>query len=142
MSFHSPCSRPLLFPLCSEMHILLMLNDRSCLVLCSSVMGALSSCTHIPCPTPTSTGTKRTLPASSSQPPNGLELGSQLLKTRTLSGMASKTTSTVTPKRVAHSPSLQVSASLQEPGHPTHDALSITVLLFPYFLFNSQPCTF
>lgn len=108
MSFHSLCSHPSPSALCSEMHILLMLNDRSCLVLCSSVMGALSSCTHTPCPPPTPTGAKRTLAASSSQPPNGLELGSQPLKTRTLSGMASKTTSTITPKRVAHSPSLQV----------------------------------
>lgn len=108
MSFHSLCSHPSPSPLCSEMHILLMLNDRGCLVLCSSVMGTLSSCTHIPCPLPTPTGAKRTLAASRSQPPNGLELGSQPLKTRTLSGMASKTTSTITPKRVAHSPSLQV----------------------------------
>uniref|UniRef100_A0A3Q2I600 RNA exonuclease 1 homolog n=1 Tax=Equus caballus TaxID=9796 RepID=A0A3Q2I600_HORSE len=61
------------------------------------------------------TGAKRTLEASSSQPPNGPEPGSQPLKTRTLSGMASKTTTTVTPKRVAHSPSLQ---SLKKPIIP------------------------
>ncbi|XP_045432269.1 RNA exonuclease 1 homolog isoform X1 [Pipistrellus kuhlii] len=82
-----------------------------------SVPGEKRRIAHVPnpCLAAASTGTKRTLPASSSQPPNGLELGSQLLKTRTLSGMASKTTSTVTPKRVAHSPSLQ---SLKKPIIP------------------------
>lgn len=110
MSFHSLHPRPRPFPLCSEMHLLLTLNGRDHLVLCSSVMGALSSCAHGPCPPPAPTGAKRTLPASNSQPPNGFEPGSQPLKTRTLSGMASKTTSTITPKRVAHSPSLQVTA--------------------------------
>lgn len=115
MSFHSPSPRPRPFPLCSKMHVLLTLNDRGCLVLCSSVMGVLSSCTHVPCAPPAPTGAKRTLEASSSQPPNGPEPGSQPLKTRTLSGMASKTTTTVTPKRVAHSPSLQ---SLKKPIIP------------------------
>uniref|UniRef100_G1PVT3 RNA exonuclease 1 homolog n=1 Tax=Myotis lucifugus TaxID=59463 RepID=G1PVT3_MYOLU len=82
-----------------------------------SVPGEKRRIAHVPnpCLAAASTGTKRTLPASSSQPPNGLEPGSQLLKTRTLSGMASKTTSTVTPKRVAHSPSLQ---SLKKPIIP------------------------
>ncbi|XP_036090076.1 RNA exonuclease 1 homolog isoform X1 [Rousettus aegyptiacus] len=72
---------------------------------------------HVPNPrlAAAPTGAKRTLAASSSQPPNGLEPGGQPLKTRTLSGMASKTTSTVTPKRVAHSPSLQ---SLKKPVIP------------------------
>ncbi|XP_046300232.1 RNA exonuclease 1 homolog isoform X2 [Marmota monax] len=61
------------------------------------------------------TGAKRTLSASSSQASHGPEPGSQPLKTRTLSGMASKTTTTITPKRVAHSPSLQ---SLKKPIIP------------------------
>jgi hypothetical protein len=108
MSFHSPSSASRPLPLYSEMHVLLTLNDRSFLVLRSSVMGLLSSCTHVPCPPPAPTGAKRTLTASSSQAPNGPEPGSQPLKTRTLSGMASKTTTTITPKRIAHSPSLQV----------------------------------
>lgn len=109
MSSHSPHTRPRPFPLCSEMHVLLLLKGRGCLVLCSSVMGALSSCAQAPdAPPPAPTGVKRTLAASSSQPPSGPELGGQPLKARTLSGMASKTTTTVTPKRVAHSPSLQV----------------------------------
>ncbi|KAB1259796.1 RNA exonuclease 1-like protein, partial [Camelus dromedarius] len=72
---------------------------------------------HVPNPllAAAPTGAKRTLSASSSQPPNGPEPGSQPLKTRTLSGMASKTTTTITPKRVAHSPSLQ---SLKKPIIP------------------------
>ncbi|XP_042553034.1 RNA exonuclease 1 homolog [Dipodomys spectabilis] len=72
---------------------------------------------HIPNPrlATAPTGAKRTLTASSSQAPNGLESGSQPLKTRTLSGMASKTTTTITPKRIAHSPSLQ---SLKKPIIP------------------------
>ncbi|XP_062968625.1 RNA exonuclease 1 homolog [Cynocephalus volans] len=72
---------------------------------------------HVPNPRLASapTGAKRTLAASSSQPANGLEPGSQPLKTRTLSGMASKTTTTITPKRIAHSPSLQ---SLKKPIIP------------------------
>uniref|UniRef100_A0A2K5JKQ1 Exonuclease domain-containing protein n=1 Tax=Colobus angolensis palliatus TaxID=336983 RepID=A0A2K5JKQ1_COLAP len=61
------------------------------------------------------TGAKRTLAASGSQPSNGPEPGGQQLKTRTLSGMASKTTTTITPKRIAHSPSLQ---SLKKPIIP------------------------
>ncbi|KAM6219036.1 RNA exonuclease 1 homolog [Rhynchocyon petersi] len=60
-------------------------------------------------------GATRTLAASGSQPPNGPEAGRQPLKMRTLAGMASKTTSTATPKRVAHSPSLQ---SLKKPIIP------------------------
>ncbi|GAB5567481.1 RNA exonuclease 1 homolog isoform X2 [Prionailurus iriomotensis] len=61
---------------------------------------------HVPNPrlAAAPTGAKRTLAASSGQPPNGPEPGGQPLKARTLSGMASKTTATVTPKRVAHSP--------------------------------------
>uniref|UniRef100_A0A8C0VY37 Exonuclease domain-containing protein n=1 Tax=Castor canadensis TaxID=51338 RepID=A0A8C0VY37_CASCN len=72
---------------------------------------------HIPKPrlATAPTGAKRTLTASSSQAPNGPEPGSQPLKTRTLSGMASKTTTTITPKRIAHSPSLQ---SLKKPVIP------------------------
>nr|XP_035925883.1 RNA exonuclease 1 homolog isoform X1 [Halichoerus grypus] len=72
---------------------------------------------HVPNPrlAAAPTGTKRALAASSSQPPSGPEPGSQPLKARTLSGMASKTTTTVTPKRVAHSPSLQ---SLKKPVIP------------------------
>ncbi|KAF6096636.1 RNA exonuclease 1-like protein [Phyllostomus discolor] len=79
-----------------------------------AVPGEKRRIAHVPNPC-LATGAKRTLAASSSQPPNGLELGSQPLKTRTLSGMASKTTSTITPKRVAHSPSLQ---SLKKPVIP------------------------
>ena len=131
MAFQSPQARPRPFRLCPEMHILLTLNGRSCLVLCSSVMGVLSSCTHVPCPPPAPTGAKRTLSASSSQPPNGPEPGSQPLKTRTLSGMASKTTATVAPKRVAHSPSLQVSP-----------LLGLPFLAPPLFPFNPQPYCF
>ncbi|CAH6779277.1 RNA exonuclease 1 homolog [Phodopus roborovskii] len=72
---------------------------------------------HIPNPrlATAPTGAKRALPASSSQVSHGPEPGSQPLKTRTLSGMASKTTTTVTPKRIAHSPSLQ---SLKKPIIP------------------------
>ncbi|XP_006869047.1 PREDICTED: RNA exonuclease 1 homolog [Chrysochloris asiatica] len=72
---------------------------------------------HVPNPrlAAAPTGAKRTLAASGSQPPHGPEPGRQTLKTRTLAGMASKTTSTITPKRVAHSPSLQ---SLKKPIIP------------------------
>ncbi|XP_021504541.1 RNA exonuclease 1 homolog [Meriones unguiculatus] len=72
---------------------------------------------HVPNPrlATAPTGAKRALPASSSQVPHGPEPGSQPLKTRTLSGMASKTTTTATPKRIAHSPSLQ---SLKKPVIP------------------------
>lgn len=72
---------------------------------------------HVPNPrlATTPTGAKRALPTSSSQTSHGPEPGSQPLKTRTLSGMASKTTTTVTPKRIAHSPSLQ---SLKKPIIP------------------------
>lgn len=60
-------------------------------------------------------GAKRTLAAGSSQAPRGPEPGGQPLKTRTLAGMASKTTTPNVPKRVAHSPSLQ---SLKKPIIP------------------------
>uniref|UniRef100_A0A8C9P9T4 Exonuclease domain-containing protein n=1 Tax=Spermophilus dauricus TaxID=99837 RepID=A0A8C9P9T4_SPEDA len=54
---------------------------------------------------------------AAARPPMALSLAAsrQPLKTRTLSGMASKTTTTITPKRVAHSPSLQ---SLKKPIIP------------------------
>ncbi|KAL2764137.1 RNA exonuclease 1-like protein [Daubentonia madagascariensis] len=82
-----------------------------------SAPGEKKRIAHIPNPRlPTApTGAKRTLAASSSQPSHGPEPGSQPLKARTLSGMASKTTTTITPKRVAHSPSLQ---SLKKPIIP------------------------
>ncbi|KAF5920728.1 hypothetical protein HPG69_006325 [Diceros bicornis minor] len=82
-----------------------------------SAPGEKKRIAHVPNPrlAAAPTGAKRTLEASSSQPLNGPEPGSQPLKTRTLSGMASKTTTTVTPKRVAHSPSLQ---SLKKPIIP------------------------
>uniref|UniRef100_A0A8C3J2Z6 RNA exonuclease 1 homolog n=1 Tax=Calidris pygmaea TaxID=425635 RepID=A0A8C3J2Z6_9CHAR len=51
-------------------------------------------------------------------PSNDSEAPSLSLKACTLAGMASKTTSTIVPKRVAHVPSLQ-SASLQRPVIPT-----------------------
>ncbi|XP_045155972.1 RNA exonuclease 1 homolog, partial [Echinops telfairi] len=72
---------------------------------------------HVPNPrlAAAPTGAKRSLVASSSQPTHGPEPSGQSLKTRTLAGMASKTTSTITPKRVAHSPSLQ---SLKKPIIP------------------------
>ncbi|XP_012660025.1 RNA exonuclease 1 homolog [Otolemur garnettii] len=82
-----------------------------------SAPGEKKRIAHIPNPrlATAPTGAKRTLTASSSQPSHGPEPSSQPLKTRTLSGMASKTTTTVTPKRVAHSPSLQ---SLKKPIIP------------------------
>ncbi|NXV38071.1 REXO1 exonuclease, partial [Rissa tridactyla] len=51
-------------------------------------------------------------------PSNDSEAPTLSLKACTLAGMASKTTSTIVPKRVAHVPSLQ-SASLQRPVIPT-----------------------
>ncbi|NXN53011.1 REXO1 exonuclease, partial [Rynchops niger] len=51
-------------------------------------------------------------------PSNDSEAPALSLKACTLAGMASKTTSTIVPKRVAHVPSLQ-SASLQRPVIPT-----------------------
>lgn len=60
-------------------------------------------------------GAKRTLTASSSQASRGPEPAGQPLKTRTLAGMASKTSTPNMPKRVAHSPSLQ---SLKKPIIP------------------------
>ncbi|XP_007952760.1 RNA exonuclease 1 homolog [Orycteropus afer afer] len=82
-----------------------------------SVPGEKRRIAHVPNPrlAAAPTGAKRTLAASGSQPPHGPEPGRQPLKTRTLAGMASKTTSTATPKRVAHSPSLQ---SLKKPIIP------------------------
>ncbi|KAM9686950.1 RNA exonuclease 1 homolog [Trichechus inunguis] len=72
---------------------------------------------HVPNPrlAAAPTGAKRTLAAGGSQLPQGPEPGRQPLKTRTLAGMASKTTSPAVPKRVAHSPSLQ---SLKKPIIP------------------------
>ncbi|XP_021563284.1 RNA exonuclease 1 homolog, partial [Carlito syrichta] len=74
-----------------------------------SAPGERKRIAHVPNPrlAAAPTGAKRTLAASSSQPSGGPEPSGQPLKTRTLAGMASKTTTTVTPKRVAHSPSLQ-----------------------------------
>ncbi|XP_006898050.1 PREDICTED: RNA exonuclease 1 homolog [Elephantulus edwardii] len=82
-----------------------------------SVPGEKKRIAHVPNPrlAAAPTGAKRTLAASGSQPRHGPEPGRQPLKTRTLAGMASKTTSTATPKRVAHSPSLQ---SLKKPIIP------------------------
>uniref|UniRef100_A0A8C8AZN8 RNA exonuclease 1 homolog n=1 Tax=Otus sunia TaxID=257818 RepID=A0A8C8AZN8_9STRI len=51
-------------------------------------------------------------------PSNDSEAPTLSLKACTLAGMASKTTSTIVPKRIAHVPSLQ-SASLQRPVIPT-----------------------
>jgi hypothetical protein len=134
MSFHtpSPVPRP---PLRCEMRVLLTLNDRSFLVLRSSVMGLLSSCTHVPCPPSAPTGAKRALSASSSQASHGPEPGSQPLKTRTLSGMASKTTTTVTPKRIAHSPSLQVPCTLRD-----HEPYTLLILSPVGFCFGPVVC--
>ncbi|NXG44006.1 REXO1 exonuclease, partial [Psilopogon haemacephalus] len=57
--------------------------------------------------------------AGKSLPPaHGSEASSLPLKACTLAGMASKTTSTIVPKRVAHVPSLQ-STTLQRPVIPT-----------------------
>ncbi|NXG80054.1 REXO1 exonuclease, partial [Baryphthengus martii] len=61
---------------------------------------------------------KTTVAGRSVPPSNDSEAPTLSLKTCTLAGMASKTTSTSVPKRVAHVPSLQ-SASLQRPVIPT-----------------------
>lgn len=109
MSARSPRPAPRPLP------VLLALGDRGCLVLRGSVMGLLASCAHAPRAPPAPAGAKRTLAAGSSQAPRGPEPGGQPLKTRTLAGMASKTTTPNVPKRVAHSPSLQ---SLKKPIIP------------------------
>ncbi|XP_042335819.1 RNA exonuclease 1 homolog [Sceloporus undulatus] len=59
---------------------------------------------------------KKTLPPGITVPSNSADPVS--LKARTLTGMASKTTSTNTPKRIAHAPTLQ-SATLKRPVIPT-----------------------
>ncbi|NXP09978.1 REXO1 exonuclease, partial [Thinocorus orbignyianus] len=61
---------------------------------------------------------KTTAAGKSVTPSNDSEAPSLSLKACTLAGMASKTTSTIMPKRVAHVPTLQ-SASLQRPVIPT-----------------------
>ncbi|NWY58107.1 REXO1 exonuclease, partial [Chionis minor] len=61
---------------------------------------------------------KTTAAGRSVTPSNDSEAPTLSLKACTLAGMASKTTSTIVPKRVAHIPSLQ-SASLQRPVIPT-----------------------
>ncbi|KFQ94346.1 RNA exonuclease 1, partial [Nipponia nippon] len=61
---------------------------------------------------------KTTVAGRSVTPSNDSEAPTLSLKTCTLAGMASKTTSTIVPKRVAHVPSLQ-STSLQRPVIPT-----------------------
>ncbi|KFR13740.1 RNA exonuclease 1, partial [Opisthocomus hoazin] len=61
---------------------------------------------------------KTTAAGRSVTPSNDSEAPTLPLKACTLAGMASKTTSTVVPKRVAHVPSLQ-STSLQRPVIPT-----------------------
>ncbi|NWX77074.1 REXO1 exonuclease, partial [Alca torda] len=61
---------------------------------------------------------KTTVAGRSVTPSNDSEAPTLSLKACTLAGMASKTTSTIVPKRVAHVPSLQ-SASLQRPVIPT-----------------------
>uniref|UniRef100_A0A8C8UC91 Exonuclease domain-containing protein n=1 Tax=Peromyscus maniculatus bairdii TaxID=230844 RepID=A0A8C8UC91_PERMB len=91
-------------------------TDRLSSVLISAP-GEKRRIAHVPNPLLATTpkGAKRALPASSSQVSHGPEPGNQPLKTCTLSGMASKTTTTVTPKRIAHRPSLQ---SLKKPIIP------------------------
>ncbi|KFV19045.1 RNA exonuclease 1, partial [Tauraco erythrolophus] len=61
---------------------------------------------------------KTTVAGRSVTPSNDSEAPTLSLKACTLAGMASKTTSTVVPKRIAHVPSLQ-STSLQRPVIPT-----------------------
>ncbi|NXW82685.1 REXO1 exonuclease, partial [Alopecoenas beccarii] len=62
--------------------------------------------------------TKTTVAGRSVTPSNDSEAPTLSLKACTLAGMASKTTSTIVPKRIAHVPSLQ-STSLQRPVIPT-----------------------
>ncbi|NWI67555.1 REXO1 exonuclease, partial [Todus mexicanus] len=61
---------------------------------------------------------KTTVAGRSVPPSNDSEAPTLSLKACTLAGMASKTTSTIVPKRIAHVPSLQ-SPSLQRPVIPT-----------------------
>uniref|UniRef100_A0A8C3N5M6 Uncharacterized protein n=1 Tax=Geospiza parvula TaxID=87175 RepID=A0A8C3N5M6_GEOPR len=61
---------------------------------------------------------KQTVGGRSVTPSNDSEASTLPLKPCTLAGMASKTTSTIVPKRVAHVPSLQ-STTLQRPVIPT-----------------------
>ncbi|KFV97080.1 RNA exonuclease 1, partial [Fulmarus glacialis] len=61
---------------------------------------------------------KTTVAGRSVTPSNDSEAPTLSLKACTLAGMASKTTSTIVPKRIAHVPSLQ-STSLQRPVIPT-----------------------
>ncbi|XP_077188168.1 RNA exonuclease 1 homolog isoform X2 [Paroedura picta] len=61
-------------------------------------------------------GPQKTIPPKSTASLNGTDALS--LKARTLAGMASKTTTTNAPKRVAHAPTLQ-SAALKRPVIPT-----------------------
>ncbi|KAJ7425011.1 RNA exonuclease 1 like protein [Willisornis vidua] len=63
-------------------------------------------------------GSKTTVGGRSATPSNDSEAPTLPLKACTLAGMASKTTSTIVPKRVAHVPSLQ-STTLQRPVIPT-----------------------
>ncbi|NXG05665.1 REXO1 exonuclease, partial [Sakesphorus luctuosus] len=63
-------------------------------------------------------GSKTTVGGRSATPSNDSEVPTLPLKACTLAGMASKTTSTIVPKRVAHVPSLQ-STTLQRPVIPT-----------------------
>ncbi|NWJ07419.1 REXO1 exonuclease, partial [Crypturellus undulatus] len=63
-------------------------------------------------------GGKKTVPAKNVTPPSDSEAATPSLKACTLAGMASKTTSTTVPKRIAHVPSLQ-STTLQRPVIPT-----------------------
>ncbi|NXP52976.1 REXO1 exonuclease, partial [Heliornis fulica] len=61
---------------------------------------------------------KTSVAGRSVTPSNDSEAPTLSLKACTLAGMASKTTSTIVPKRIAHAPSLQ-STSLQRPVIPT-----------------------
>uniref|UniRef100_A0A4X2LHA7 RNA exonuclease 1 homolog n=1 Tax=Vombatus ursinus TaxID=29139 RepID=A0A4X2LHA7_VOMUR len=114
-SFQNPSSKSRPFPLCTQMHILVTLNDRNYLVLRSSVMGILSSYNHVPCTLSAPTGAKKSNSLNTVQVANGSE---PHLKSRTMSGMASKTSTTSVQKRIAHVPSLQ-SVSLNRPVIPT-----------------------
>ncbi|XP_025027753.1 RNA exonuclease 1 homolog [Python bivittatus] len=59
---------------------------------------------------------KKTIPPASVASSNGVD--APVLKARTLTGMASKTTTTSVPKRIAHTPTLQ-STTLKRPVIPT-----------------------
>uniref|UniRef100_A0A8D0HAC0 RNA exonuclease 1 homolog n=1 Tax=Sphenodon punctatus TaxID=8508 RepID=A0A8D0HAC0_SPHPU len=67
---------------------------------------------------PTPVSIKKPTPVGSVKSSNGFEASAATLKARTLAGMASKTTTTSAPRRMAHVPSLQ-SASLKRPMIPT-----------------------